>query len=271
MQDQNDTNCLDGKKTSVIKSNIDYIDIPSHTILAKYSTIKEINVPGRTLDVQIKHTAISNLTRLVLNRRFREEKFVFDSSTIERVYRFACSGNRLIISNTVFNEVNSLSIHLMSQTSMTNVTFGHVKKHGIVVSSDMIEMSNIVFESVERYGLIFDENVSPVLRNVTIKNCLDPCIIIKKGFAESDNLVIEGAPVTHRYNLNILRYQNSFPFSLERKLLSEHHQGCERDHASNGLTCDLKNFNEVSECIQCNDEYFNTSFHIILTRLFIIS
>ena len=233
--------------TVAINSSVDYIDMITSNLMINSSTVKEINIPYTINRVDISETNITNLTRLVLHDKESLKLSILKGCTIENVYRFASSKNyQLNISNTVFNEVNSLSMHLMSQTSMTNVTFGHVKKHGIIVSSDVIEMTNIVFESVERYGLIFDDNVSPVLRNVTIKNCQGSCIIIKMGFAEFDNVVIEGAPVTHSYNLNILRYMDAFPFSLERKLLSEHHPGCKRDRVSNGLTCDLKNFNEVS-------------------------
>ena len=206
----------------------------------------EINIPEDVHDFTLINSNVDKLTRLSLVLSPGSSQISIENSTIRNTTRFKVSGLDIRISNSFFEEVNPLSMHLGGKIFMQNVTFGHVKRHGIIVSSMYpFQTKNLHFQKVDRHGILLDKDVTWNNLNITINNCETPCIVGSK----IDSSILVDTKIDFSDDRSpVYTYKHGFPFNLERVVLDEKHKGCRKTISSYGfaLDCDLRKDSRVS-------------------------
>ena len=223
-------------------------------ITAEESYIKEINIPGSVDSFTFKNTVVENVVRLVRNGN-ENLNDAFRNCTLKNVHLFAMrnSHSPVVFSNTTIEMVNTLGMHFTAGARFDNVKFGTVKRHGLIFDSSnfIVYTTNVVFDTVEKYGIIIDEGVivakNVLYHKIKILNCEKPCVVGKKGHIFSVDFEIEGKSDERALSPYILQYSETFPFSLERTVLSAKHPACSTNETpqGRGFNCDLKQHSGV--------------------------
>ena len=200
------------------------MDSPQTVVDAIQSTIGKIILRRHLNLFKCTSTKINEISSLQLVAK-KQGGLLLHNCTVEKTVSLKIYEGVSRIENSTINQVDSMAMTFMSPITIKGAYFGRVMEHGLIVTSEMFDMSNTVFDHVGKYGIWQDSSSTSIFTNVTIRHCEIPCVVVRN--ATFENFHIEGENVDDLRSKYVMNYVGAQPYTIGRRNLSATDDSCQ--------------------------------------------